>query len=150
MLLWWYVLTVAVLYCSILYNASCVLSYDTDWIDGLSFYYLFLQDMTEWGPRAQDIFMDQRAQCNGDAGVCPDTEMGFTNDANDVSGEQDFGLTLIRYTRPLVPTDAGEVSFLNGDVDQSISVTVSFLWKHEIRMMGSSDILSLTHQPSYV
>jgi hypothetical protein len=145
--LWWYVLTVVVLYCSILYNASRVLSYDTDWMGVISFYYHFLQDMTDSGPRAQDIFLDQRAQCNGVAGVCPDTERDFTSDANDVSGEQDFGLTLIRYTRPLVPTDVGKVSSLNEDVDQSLSVTVSFLWKHEIRMMGSSDIISLTHQP---
>jgi hypothetical protein len=146
--LWWYVLTVVVFYSSILNNASCVLlSYDTDWMGVVSFYYHFLQDMTDSGPRAQDIFLDQRAQCNGEAGVCPDTEMDFTNDVTGVSGDQDFGLTVIRYTRPLVPTDAGEVSSLNGDVDQSIDATVSYLWKHEIRKMGSSDALSLTHQP---
>jgi hypothetical protein len=103
--------------------------------------------MTDSGPRAQDIFMDQRAQCNGVAGVCYDTEMDFTSDVTDVSGEQDVGLTLIRYTRPLVPTDVGQVTSLNESVDKSITVTVSFLWKHEIRMMRSLYTLSLTHQP---
>jgi len=80
-------------------------------------------DMTESGPRAQDIFMDQRAQCSGEAGVCRDTDIDFTNGVKDISGEQDFGLTMIRYTRPLIPADIGQVTSSNAAVDMSIPVT---------------------------
>ena len=65
------------------------------------------------------------AQCNGVSGVCPDTEGGHANDVSNVSSEEDFGLTLIRYTRPLVPTDAWTTSSLGEAVDMSIPTTVS-------------------------
>lgn len=52
--------------------------------------------------------MDARAQCSGTGGVCADTVNGLTNDASNVSGEKDFGLTLIRYSRPLAATDSAE------------------------------------------
>lgn len=76
--------------------------------------------MTESGPRVQDIFLDSRAQCNGVSGVCPDTEGGFVNDASNVFGEEDSGLTLIRYVRPLVPTDNGVLTSRGEPVDMTI------------------------------
>ena len=59
-----------------------------------------IADYPNSGPRARDFFMDQRAQCNGQAGVCADTTGGFTSDISNVSGEKDddFGLTLVRFT----------------------------------------------------
>ena len=39
-----------------------------------------------------------------------------------MSGEEDFGLTLIRFTRPLTPSDVGVLSPLNQATDLPISV----------------------------
>ena len=80
----------------------------------------FMQDMTESGPRARDIYMDSRSQCANGIGVCPDTDGGFTNDVSDVTSEQDFGLTLIRYKRPLASTDIDAVTGNGESVDKSI------------------------------
>ena len=84
-----------------------------------------IADYPNSGPRARDFFMDQRAQCNGQAGVCADTAGGFTSDIGNVSGEKDdeFGLTLVRFTRPLVPTDRTATSSRGESVDKSISTT---------------------------
>jgi hypothetical protein len=74
--------------------------------------------------RARDFFMDGRAQCNGVSGVCSDSGSGFADDVTGVSGEKDFGLSLVRYTRPLVPSDTS-ASSPGGQpmaVDQSISI----------------------------
>lgn len=67
--------------------------------------------------------MDSRAQCSGVAGVCADTDGGFANDVSAVSGELDSGLTLVRYTRPLVPSNLGESSSRGEAVDKSIPST---------------------------
>ena len=67
--------------------------------------------------------MDTRAPCNVLAeGVCPDTAGNFTNDAINVSGEESSGLTLIRYSRPIVPTDNGTLTSLGEAVDMTIPV----------------------------
>lgn len=86
-------------------------------------------DYVDGQPRATDIFIDSRAQCNGETGVCPDSTMGFTNDISNVSGEQDCGVTLVRYTRPLTPSDLTMLMGLQGDapVDKTIDVTVCFV-----------------------
>lgn len=85
-----------------------------------------IADYPNSGPRARDFFMDQRAQCNGQAGVCADTTTGgFTSDISNVSGEKDddFGLTLVRFTRPLIPTDRAATSSRGESIDKSISTT---------------------------
>lgn len=73
--------------------------------------------------RAQDFALLARSQCAaGGSGVCPDTESsGGTNDIvpDSVSGEQDSGLLLIRYKKPIVGSDVP----INGvAVDQTFSV----------------------------
>ena len=74
--------------------------------------------------RARDFALLARSQCAaGGSGVCPDTEQAEgTNDVvpDSVSGEQDSGLMLIRYKKPIMGSDPA----VNGiDVDQSFSVT---------------------------
>lgn len=68
--------------------------------------------------------MDSRAQCDGTAGVCLDSGSGFADDVTAVSGEQDFGLTLVRYTRPLVPSDISATTSPSSQilVDKNISI----------------------------
>jgi len=76
--------------------------------------------------RARDLYMGVRAQCSAGTGVCPDGQFGFTDDATDVSGEADFGLTLIRYTRSLSATDVdAELELQSGGlgaIDRVISL----------------------------
>ena len=76
--------------------------------------------------RARDLYMGVRGQCSAGEGVCPDGQFGFTNDATDVSGAADFGLTLIRYTRSLGATDVdAEVELQSGGlgaIDRVISL----------------------------
>jgi hypothetical protein len=74
--------------------------------------------------RARDFFMDGRSPCSGVSGVCSDSGSGFTDDVTGVSGEKDLGLTLVRYTRPLVPSDisARSPGGQSTSVDQNISV----------------------------
>jgi len=62
-------------------------------------------DPTDGNFRARDLYMGTRAQCSAGSGVCPDGQFTFFYDVTDVSGEQDAGLTLIRYTRPLNPNN---------------------------------------------
>ena len=81
-----------------------------------------MQDFPNNGARARDFFMDGRSPCNGGAGVCPegDNQQGtsaFSNDIAGVSGSEEDGLTLVRYTRPLVPDDVGAT------VDKTISTS---------------------------
>ena len=58
--------------------------------------------------RARDYYLSSRGQCSENDGACPDNGP-FEDDvlASSVSGEQDGDLTLIRYSRPLTPTDQG-------------------------------------------
>ena len=71
--------------------------------------------------RAIDFYMNSRAQCANGDGVCPDTVSDLNNDSTAVSGEQGAGLTIVRYTRPLTPTDLdGMVGGMT--VDRSVSV----------------------------
>jgi hypothetical protein len=74
--------------------------------------------------RARDFFMDGRSPCSGVSGVCSDSGSGFTDDVTGVSGEKDLGLTVVRYSRPLVPSDisARSPGGQSTSVDQSISV----------------------------
>lgn len=67
-------------------------------------------DMAEGTARAQDFYLSAQAQCSGTTGVCPDsgTSANATNDITAVSGEREFGVTLIRYTKPLVPSQVDE------------------------------------------
>lgn len=69
--------------------------------------------------------MNDRSQCsnqcsNGD-GVCPDGRFSLINDITGVSGESDLGLVVIRYTRPLDPSDAMELE-QGVAIDRSISL----------------------------
>ena len=93
----------------------------------MNFECFYVKDMTESGPRVQDIFLDSRAQCANAIGVCPDTEGGFTNDVSNVSGEEISGLTLIRYSRPIVPTDDEALTSIGVPVDRSIPTEVSYV-----------------------
>eukprot|EP00934_Nitzschia_sp_Nitz4_P009271 Nitzschia sp. Nitz4//scaffold34_size148208//9904//13263//NITZ4_002957-RA/size148208-augustus-gene-0.67-mRNA-1//-1//CDS//3329548726//9261//frame0 len=75
-------------------------------------------------PRARDYFMDAQAQCSGISGVCPDDNYSeYVNDISNVSGEKDSGLTLVRYTRPLVPSDVSGSSSRGESIDKSIVTT---------------------------
>lgn len=75
-------------------------------------------DMYNGVARARDFYINNRSQCSGVSGVCPDTRNGRTDDVqlNSVSGERKSGITLVRYIRPLTPTDSLPT-------DRSISVT---------------------------
>jgi hypothetical protein len=57
--------------------------------------------------RALDYYMESRGQCSNGQGVCPDGANGLTDDISAVSGEraEDAGLTIVRYSRPLIPTN---------------------------------------------
>ena len=75
-------------------------------------------DFFEGNFRARDFKMTARAQCSNQQGVCPDTDSAqCTNDAQDVSGERESGVTLVRFKKPLVPTDIALES-----VDRAIPV----------------------------
>lgn len=68
--------------------------------------------------------MDQRAQCSGVSGVCRDDAAGFTDDILEVSGESDeeTGITVIRYKKPIAPSDSSQTSNAGVLVDQTLSV----------------------------
>jgi DOMON domain/Electron transfer DM13 len=59
--------------------------------------------------RARDYYMISRNQCSNGQGVCPDDSLDeLIDDSSDVSGQRNEseGITLIRYKRPLQPTNA--------------------------------------------
>ena len=88
---------------------------------------LLLQIRFEGTYRARDFYMSSRSQCSNGTGVCPDTDSdGAVDDVNatSISGDRDQGVTVIRYQKSLVPSDAfgidspisavaGEVTFIN-------------------------------------
>ena len=80
--------------------------------------------MANGSARVQDYFMDERVQCSRGVGVCPDTSLSFTNDLKTVSGVQDSGITLVRYTRPLSPSDSMQLSVRDSPIDRDISIEV--------------------------
>ncbi|XP_030369637.1 protein Skeletor, isoforms B/C isoform X2 [Scaptodrosophila lebanonensis] len=71
--------------------------------------------------RAEDYFISDLSQCDGQRGVCPDERIGGRNDVVVVSGDRKNGVTSIRYKRLLqtnepiydaaIPTDR-EVSII--------------------------------------
>jgi DOMON domain len=59
--------------------------------------------------RAQDFQANARSQCSSGTGVCPDTDsIGAVNNVNMtlVSGDRAEGVTIIRYKKPLITSDA--------------------------------------------
>lgn len=74
--------------------------------------------------RARDFYLINRSQCSGVSGVCPDTRNGKTDDVkmNSVSGERSQGITLVRYIRPLIPTDVDDSLPSDSRIDRSILV----------------------------
>jgi DOMON domain len=74
--------------------------------------------------RARDFYLINRSQCSGISGVCPDTRNGKTDDVkiNSVSGERSQGITLVRFVRPLTPTDVNENLPSDSRIDRSIPV----------------------------
>jgi DOMON domain len=74
--------------------------------------------------RARDFYLNNLSQCSGVNGVCPDTQNNRTNDVKvgSVSGEQDQGITLVRYIRPLTPKDVNNSLPSDSRIDRSISV----------------------------
>lgn len=84
-------------------------------------------DSFEGTYRARDFYMSSRSQCSNATGVCPDTDGdGAVDDVNatSISGDRDQGVTVIRYQKSLVPSDAfgidipisagaGDVTFIN-------------------------------------
>ncbi|XP_070165249.1 protein Skeletor, isoforms B/C [Polyergus mexicanus] len=50
---------------------------------------------------AEDYYMSDIAQCDGNRGVCPDKRVGGRNDVMFVHGERKNGITTVTYTRPL-------------------------------------------------
>ena len=83
-----------------------------------------IADWVNGQPRVRDFYMDSRAQCSGVSGVCRDDAGGFTDDVLEVSGETDAesGVTVIRYKKPLTPTDAGQTTTGGAAVDQALSI----------------------------
>ena len=81
-------------------------------------------DMYNGTYRARDYYLINRSQCSGVSGVCPDTRNGKTDDVkiNSVSGERNQGITLVRYVRPLTPTDVNDNLPSDSRIDRSISV----------------------------
>lgn len=81
-------------------------------------------DMYNGSYRARDYYLINRSQCSGVSGVCPDTRNGKTDDVkiNSVSGERNQGITLVRYVRPLTPTDVNDNLPSDSRIDRSISV----------------------------
>jgi len=71
--------------------------------------------------RARDFYMNTQAQCSNSDGVCPDLNSAFTNDVSNISGEQDSGVTVVRYTVPLSPVDQ-ETNIFGQPVDRPISI----------------------------
>ncbi len=73
--------------------------------------------------RARDFYMNSRAQCSVGAGVCPDTDSeGAVDDVNatSISGDREQGVTVIRYKKALIPSDAfgidSPISATSGDM----------------------------------
>ena len=83
-----------------------------------------IADMVNGQPRVRDFYMDSRAQCSGVSGVCRDDAGGFTDDVSEVSGETDAesGVTVIRYKKPLAPSDAGQTTTAGAAVDQALNI----------------------------
>ncbi|XP_016768943.1 protein Skeletor, isoforms B/C isoform X2 [Apis mellifera] len=50
---------------------------------------------------AEDYYMSDYAQCDGNKGVCPDERIGGKNDAVLVHGERKNGVTTVTYMRPM-------------------------------------------------
>ncbi|CAG0920566.1 unnamed protein product, partial [Notodromas monacha] len=50
--------------------------------------------------RVQDYFMSDKAQCDGQRGVCPDTRLQGENDAEYLSGDLQDGVMVFTYRRP--------------------------------------------------
>jgi DOMON domain len=81
-------------------------------------------DMYNGTFRARDFYLNNRSQCSGLNGVCPDARNG-TDDVKfgSVSGEREQGVTLVRYTRPLTPSDINDSAPSNSRIDRSIPVS---------------------------
>jgi hypothetical protein len=81
-------------------------------------------DMYNGTFRARDFYLINRSQCSGVSGVCPDTRNGSTDDVKvgSVSGERDQGITLVRYKRPLTPSDVNDTLPSDRRIDRSIPV----------------------------
>jgi hypothetical protein len=81
-------------------------------------------DMYNGTFRARDFYLINRSQCSGVSGVCPDTRNGSTDDVKvgSVSGERDQGITLVRYKRPLIPSDVNDALPQDSRIDRSIPV----------------------------
>ena len=81
-------------------------------------------DSFEGTYRARDFYMNSRSQCSAGAGVCPDTDSssGAVDDVNatSISGDREQGVTVIRYKKALVPSDAfgidSPISAASGDI----------------------------------
>lgn len=80
-------------------------------------------DMYNGTFRARDFYLNNRSQCSGINGVCPDSRNG-TDDvkSGSVSGERDQGITVVRYIRPLIPSDVNDSAPSASRIDQSIRV----------------------------
>jgi DOMON domain len=81
-------------------------------------------DMYNGTFRARDFYLNNRSQCSGINGVCPDSRNG-TDDVKkgSVNGDRDQGITVVRYIRPLIPSDIDDSAPSDSRIDRSISVT---------------------------
>ena len=87
-------------------------------------------DMYNGVARARDFFISNRSQCSGVSGVCPDTRNGKTDDVklNSVSGERKNGITLVRYIRPLTPTDVNDSLPSDSRISVTAGVSTYIVW----------------------
>lgn len=74
--------------------------------------------------RVRDFYISDRSRCSNGVGVCPDTDMQATDDVDMVSGEEDMGLTLIRYRTPIVQSDVDSMLDVSYSVEPGVSTFV--------------------------
>jgi hypothetical protein len=74
--------------------------------------------------RARDFYLNNRSQCSGVNGVCPDSRNGKDDvKIGSVSGDREQGITVVRYIRPLIPSDINESAPFGSRIDRSIVVS---------------------------
>lgn len=81
-------------------------------------------DMYNGTFRARDFYLNNRSQCSGSNGVCPDSRNG-TDDVKigSVNGDREQGITVIRYIRPLIPSDINVNAPSDSRIDRSINIS---------------------------
>lgn len=79
-------------------------------------------DFFEGSFRARDFYITAQAQCSVGTGVCPDENANTgVNDVGEVSGERESGVTLVRYKKPILPSNV-DLDVAGSPVDGVIAI----------------------------